>query len=241
MKLYLSATRPQPGPGLKGGQRASTPQLTCLVPQSTGLLFWRQRFLCLISSFAPPPLSRLLYRRLWPHHSFFNASLLSRSSIRGGVQLEQGWAIISYEERKSRIWKNFEKFWNQGPHVRRCPIFHPNASEEQKKSHRVRRCPIFHPNASEEQKKKSSRPQMPNFPPTWKWKAKKKVRVRRCPIFHPHESEKLKKRSSRPQMFFFSLTFSASSAWFTLGVYISISAGGLHKMVWRAALYPLPS
>ena len=38
----------------QGEARGAAPQSTCLAPQSTSLLFWKQWFLCLISNFAPP-------------------------------------------------------------------------------------------------------------------------------------------------------------------------------------------
>ena len=38
--------------------------------------------------------------------------------------------------------------------LRRCPIFYPKSSEQQKKGHHVRRCPIVHPKSNEKQKKK---------------------------------------------------------------------------------------
>ena len=58
--------------GPKEGQGGLVSQSTCLTPKSKRLLSRKQRLLCLISNFAPPPpderlapLSRLLCCRLW--------------------------------------------------------------------------------------------------------------------------------------------------------------------------------
>ena len=73
----------------------------------------------------------------------------------------------------------------------KCPIFHANSSEEQKKGHHDHRCVIFQAKSSEEQKKGHH--------------------VCRCPIFHAklskeqqkvifsRKNKRAKKRSSRLQ------------------------------------------